>query len=422
MGFTFTRFFLIFAISISFFCSCNGSDTISAGQSLFPNQTIISKEGNLELGFFSPPNSSNYYYIGIRYKNIPVQTMVWVANRNHPIHSSFYNRSRLQMNNGSLNLIVNSEIILMLARSSSATEAVILETGNFILRNDSCILWQSFDNPTDTWLPGGMVGFGSRWSTDIGAKLVSWKNMNDPATGDYSIGMEANGGSELFIKNNGSKKLWRSGILEGGKFASFPSVSEFYKFSFVTSEDSVYLTYNVYNESTLVRIVLDHLGFMKHLVWSEVKQTWMTLVVQPSDSCKIYARCGPNSVCSVDSSPVCQCLDGFVPLIERDWDVFDFSGGCRRIRPLQCDEENTRFMEVGSIRLPAYAETLEITRDGVCELVCRVNCSCTAFAYSNGGECLLFTGELLDLGSLPENAGGTLYVRTERPRKGNRVV
>lgn len=54
--------------------------------------------------------------------------------------------------------------------------------------------------------------------------------------------------------------------------------------------------------------------------------------------------------------------------------------------------------------------------------MCRVNCSCNAYAYRNGDECLLFMGELLDMGSLPENAGETLYVRMERPRKGKREV
>ncbi|KAH6764618.1 hypothetical protein C2S51_015867 [Perilla frutescens var. frutescens] len=327
------------------------------------------------------------------------------------------------MNNGSLNLIVKSETIWVLAESAYATEAAILETGNFVLRNASSILWQSLENPTDSWLPRGMVGY--RWSTsNTEAKLVSWRSMNDPANGDYSLGMEPNGGSELFIKNNGSKKLWRSGVLQGGTFTSLSSVSDSYKFSSVSVENNVYFSYNVYNESMLVRIVLDYLGFMKHYVWSEVKQEWIELVVQPSDSCNTYARCGPNAVCSVNFSPVCQCLDGFAPIVERDWAAFDFSAGCRRIRPLQCDEENPRFMEVSSVSFPAYAELLEVRRDGVCELVCRVNCSYSAYGYGDGIGCLLFTGELLDLESLPESSGRTLYVRmnVEDPRKGKRKV
>ena len=62
------------------------------------------------------------------------------------------------------------------------------------------------------------------------------------------------------------------------------------------------------------------------------------------------------------------------------------------MKPLQCDEDKTEFMKLTNIRFPAYAQTLEIAMKGVCEFVCRANCSCTAYANGSGGGCLLFTG------------------------------
>ena len=58
------------------------TDTILQGQSITTSQTIISAAGNFELGFFSPGNSTNYY-VGIWYKKVSNQTIVWVANREY---------------------------------------------------------------------------------------------------------------------------------------------------------------------------------------------------------------------------------------------------------------------------------------------------------------------------------------------------
>ncbi|GLJ32981.1 hypothetical protein SUGI_0664190 [Cryptomeria japonica] len=70
--------------------SCNllvsGGDTLPLGASLRENQTIISKNGNFEVGFFSP-NGTNNWYVGIWYAHIPDKTIIWVANRETPITS-----------------------------------------------------------------------------------------------------------------------------------------------------------------------------------------------------------------------------------------------------------------------------------------------------------------------------------------------
>lgn len=396
-------FFLVFSISIIF--PSNASDTIFEGQSLLPNQTMISKERKFEVGFFSPGNSSKYY-VGIWYKNIPLQTVVWVLNRNDHIPSTLYNSSRLEINRSSLKLMVNSQVIWMSNGSIYVTEAVILDNGNFVLRNGSGILWQSFDNPTDTWLPGAMLGF--KWPSDKEAKLVSWRNENDPAIGDYSLRFNPSGGGELFISNGSNNLLWRSGIWQGGSFASLFSGTSLYNYSLASREDGAYVTYNT---SVIYRIVLKNYGTMSHFVWSEVSRLWVLFLQEPSDSCKVYAMCGPNAVCAIIYAPPCRCLDGFVPRVKGDWDAFDFSGGCIRMRPLQCGESNPGYMVVHNITFPANAESLELRTNGICEFVCSANCSCTAYANKNGGGCLFVMGDLIDSESVTDNSGVTLYLK-----------
>ncbi|KAK9209448.1 hypothetical protein WN944_001814 [Citrus x changshan-huyou] len=74
---------LLFFLSESSFAS----NTITSSKSLSDGRTLVLKNGSFELGFFSPGSSKNFY-VGIWYKNIPVKTVVWVANRLNPINDS----------------------------------------------------------------------------------------------------------------------------------------------------------------------------------------------------------------------------------------------------------------------------------------------------------------------------------------------
>lgn len=48
--------------------------------------------------------------------------------------------------------------------SDGNTNAILLDSGNFVLRNGkSSVLWQSFDNPSDTLLPGMKLGYDGEW-------------------------------------------------------------------------------------------------------------------------------------------------------------------------------------------------------------------------------------------------------------------
>ncbi|KAI3836193.1 hypothetical protein MKX03_028172 [Papaver bracteatum] len=140
------------------------ADKITLGESLTGNQTIISRGENFELGFFKPGKSQNHY-IGIWYKKLTGQslTVVWVANRDKPLLDPSTSKLTL-LGNGNLVITNQTEKSppIWSTNSLNATEAVLGDDGNLVLRdgsNPSVIIWQSFDYPTDTWLPGGGIGF-----------------------------------------------------------------------------------------------------------------------------------------------------------------------------------------------------------------------------------------------------------------------
>jgi hypothetical protein len=63
------------------------------------------------------------------------------------------------------------------------TTIVLLNSGNLILANSSNsseVMWQSFDHPTGTLFPGAKLGWDKL--TGLNRRIVSWKNLIDPAT------------------------------------------------------------------------------------------------------------------------------------------------------------------------------------------------------------------------------------------------
>jgi hypothetical protein len=161
----------IFAFVLISYCSLvflsgfsDAVDSITQSQFLIEGMTLVSKNESFVLGFFSPGNFTNRYW-GIWYNQNPVTKVVWVANRSNPIKDM----SGMLMvdSSGSLVLLnLNSTI----AWSTNSTKHVsnpilqLLDSGNLVVRdekeeNPENYLWQSFDYPCDTLLPGMKLGW-----------------------------------------------------------------------------------------------------------------------------------------------------------------------------------------------------------------------------------------------------------------------
>lgn len=176
----------------SYGASVQVGDTLSLGASLGENQTLLSKNGTFELGFFSPSGTNNWY-IGIWYANIPEKTIVWVANRETPVRNK---PSILTLSKeGKLGLFdAEGTSIWSVNVSSKASMAMILDSGNLLIVNDgnkSEMVWQSLDNPRETWLPA--MGFGKR------QKLVFWKSSSDPSPRPFSYEIDPSGAYQIFL-------------------------------------------------------------------------------------------------------------------------------------------------------------------------------------------------------------------------------
>jgi hypothetical protein len=85
--FAFVSIFLCYAF-LSLWRSSIAIDTLSPNQILRDNgQTLVSIGESFELGFFSPWTST-HRFIGIWFKDVSPQTVVWVANKDSPLSDS----------------------------------------------------------------------------------------------------------------------------------------------------------------------------------------------------------------------------------------------------------------------------------------------------------------------------------------------
>ncbi|XP_073268702.1 G-type lectin S-receptor-like serine/threonine-protein kinase RKS1 isoform X3 [Populus alba] len=206
------KLFLLFSLLMLHFSSCTSLDSLKTNQTIKEGDLLISKGDIFALGFFSPGSSTNRY-LGIWYHKIPEQTVVWVANRNDPIIGSsgflFINQygNLVLYGNDDQKLLVWSTNVSV--EENDTCEAQLLDSGNLILvsKRSRKTVWQSFDYPTNTGLPGMKLGLDRKLGTD--RFLTSWRSADDPGIGDFSIRINPNGSPQFFLYN-GTKPITRA--------------------------------------------------------------------------------------------------------------------------------------------------------------------------------------------------------------------
>ncbi|XP_031487599.1 putative serine/threonine-protein kinase receptor isoform X2 [Nymphaea colorata] len=395
---------------------CLSGDTISAGHSIAGNQTITSKGGIFQLGYFFRGSPARYY-IGIWYTEVKDEddNVVWVANRDTPLQN---NIAELKISEDGSSLVIQTKSGSLIWSTNStptpsshpaARVAVLQNNGNLALMDgnssSAAAVWESFDHPTDTFLPGGRLGRNNVTKQDIA--ITSWKNKDDPSSGFYSQKINPDGQLELPLYWNNTYAYWTTGVWNGQFFTGIPemrSINYLYNSSFVKTNDGSYYTYMLHDSTMLTKTKIHANGQIKQETWQRATQTWSAFWTQPIHQCDIYALCGPFGVCNnqVDQN-ICECLDGFNPASAQEWESNVWSGGCTRKNGLQCEGDGFISLSVKSSSNHSDSATISGGAEG-CRLACLGNCSCTAYSYQDG-TCSTWKGGLLNL--VKETTGGT---------------
>jgi len=394
------------------------TSSLTQSQSLSHRQTLVSPRGIFELGFFNLGNP-NKIYLGIWYKNISLQNIVWVANSAIPTKDS---SAILKLNSsGNLVLTQNNSVIWCTGSEEKAQNPVVelLDSGNLVIRDENeakaeAYLWQSFDHPSNTVLPGMKLGWDLK--RNLSVFLTAWKSDDDPKPGDLSWGIVLHPYPEMYMMK-GPKKYWRLGPWNGLRFSGTP-LYIIHRFEFVSNQEEVYIRWSPEQTSLVTKLVLNQTAQGRQL-YVRSEKSWIWLTTLPDDHCDSYGVCGANTYCTTSASAMCDCLKGFKPKSPEKWNLMEWSQGCVPEHPISCkDKLSDGFFFMDCLKVPdtEYTfvdETIDLKQ---CRTKCLNNCSCMAYTNSNisgaGSGCVMWFGDLFDikLYSHPE-MGQRLYIR-----------
>nr|XP_011461957.1 PREDICTED: G-type lectin S-receptor-like serine/threonine-protein kinase B120 [Fragaria vesca subsp. vesca] len=299
-------------------------DKLVPGQYITGNQTLVSSLGTFSLGFFNPENSTNYF-LGIRFNTFQDTAPVWIANRKSPLDSpGLFTLSR----DGNLIVLDDARNHVWSTNASISASAMnhttgqLADTGKLVLSFEEVTLWQSFDHPSGTMLPGIKLSLNKK--TGQRSRLTSWAALDDPQLGNYTFGIDPQVPLQGFIWKETlpyirspvfAGKVTRIVFQDPGGTAIF--------FSYNSDADEVYCVYSV------------------------------------SDSSVKFRAC----VCSRDdsllSSSPCKCLTGFKTKFPNQSSVGDWSGGCIREKVLACGNGiQGNFSRLQNVKLPDHSVQL----------------------------------------------------------------
>ncbi|KAM7261203.1 hypothetical protein ACFE04_026678 [Oxalis oulophora] len=371
------------------------------------NTTLSSDNHTFSLGFFTT-NQPNHYYLGIWYSSLPTPTYVWVANRAIPTLNlltstlAITDTGQLSVLDGPVSVWKSEGVKTKLYNVSTGFTTRLLETGNLVVFSpDGFPVWESFDYPTDTWLPGMNIT-GDR-------RLVSWRSEVDPAPGLYSMRLKPYGYNEFeLVYNSSDDAYWSTGNWTGTSFTNVPemTIPYIYMFHFMNpAKPSASFWYtemasDVDSTLPLTRFQVDVNGQLKQFTWSVQGSNWNMFWSQPEDKCKVYALCGNLGFCTNSLIKPCVCFHGYSPAKENEWDSDDYSSGCRRTSADLC-ESSDRFVDVGAVGFDASDSLSFSGSRSACEKSCLDNCSCIGLYHNDKANfCKVLYGSGLNLRNL----------------------
>jgi hypothetical protein len=422
-------------------CSCRvdcyARDTLKHGEwiTLKHGETLVSSGGRFELGFFNTTGSaSNKSYVGIWYHEWDQKTFVWVANRDKPVLNGSTGVSFGIAEDGNLKVWDNTTGDFYWNTSveipSSANRTVkLMDSGNLVLSDDNdklaTSLWESFRNPTDTFLPGMKM--------DENLRLTSWTGDTDPRSGEFTFKQYTKElGHYVISKRPGLLDYWRSWM--SGDFFSFDEMHEHFEVANLLSNFSnrpcakhrKYYSRCLPEADSYKRLVMNHTGELQYLKWDVYGGNWSLEWRAPKDKCSIYYACGKFGSCNVNNWVVCKCLPGFQPINPGKWNSGDFLDGCTR--NLTSSDNSDMFLNLKMMKVNnSESHIYDANNETECRKQCLNSSLCEAYSYevaqnstlrgdtpTGTKSCWIWISDLYNLQEEYTNSGVNLSVRVAK--------
>ncbi|XP_060958984.1 G-type lectin S-receptor-like serine/threonine-protein kinase CES101 [Cannabis sativa] len=382
--------------------SSSSSFMFKQGQQLRSSNSsdeVVSANGVYKLGFYHPGS-----YLSIWYRNIEKNPeVIWLGNR-YPIPDpsavftlDFDGKLKIISKKGQL-IVLNPMQNVNFGNNVTVT-ATLMDSGNFVLNEVLAngivgkVLWQSFDYPINTLLPG--MKLGKNFETGQSWTLSSWLSWLVLTPGAFRLGVDPGGTNQLVLWKR-EDVYWTSGVWENGSFQNAPELTrraDLFEFSFVSNEEEKYFSYKARNSSIVSRLEVNFWGQIVQYVLAKDGTSWenTTLV----SLCK-HGKNFPNlvecvehkpSTCSSNSSEI------FVPI--RSY----------------ANSTKSSYMD--------YNTNISLID---CQATCWKNCSCIGCItlHQNGTGCF-YMSNISDI-LLDERSGFGFYLESRFTKGGTTIV
>lgn len=403
---------------------------VSLGSSLSTSDVTSfwpSPSEEFAFGFQKFGNGSGYL-LAIWFNLIKEKTIVWSANRNN-----------LALDGSKVELTRDGRLVLtdpngheMWSRGmAELAYGAMLDNGNFVLATSSSdTLWQSFNEPTDTILPGQVLNQGT--------SLISSFSDTNVSSGRFAFTLQSDGNLVLYTVSyptEATNAAYWSPVSVGSGYQVIFNQSGFI---FLQAKNGTLLysiSSNVENsrsQSMYHRAILEYDGVFRHYVYpkssSGKPMAWSSLYNIPDNICLSIREdtgggaCGFNSLCSIgtDQRPRCDCPLGYI----LD-DPNDKLGSCRQnFSEQNCNHESREveaftFQEMLHTNWPDsdYESHRDVSEDW-CRQNCLSDCFCAVAIYSDNNICWKKRYPLSN-GNVDPKTGGKALIKI---RKDNSTV
>lgn len=352
------------------------------------SRTWVSQNGVFAFGFLescSKEDEVDSFVVGIRYNlgdNEAVNVPVWSVGGG--LRVSMNSTIRLSMD-GRLILLDNPSGVIVWSSDTSSLgirKASLLNNGNLVLVGiEDNVLWQSFNSPTSTLLPGQSLHFPQTLRAPSKKSTSSYYSFVIRHSGELALVWENN---VTYWSNHvnlvGSVK---EAIFDGNGLLGLIDTSNKTVWS-ISSKD--------FDEPslTLRRLKMDSDGNLRIYSWNHVLHEWNVGWQAVENQCDVFGSCGLYSLCGLNSSgAVCDCL--YQDSV--NWGtglstVDSGSSGCKKMVDLGNCKMNTSMMVMRQTFLYGLYPPQDVDimlSEKACKEYCSNDTTCIAATSKNDG-------------------------------------
>ncbi|KAM7474000.1 hypothetical protein LguiB_021243 [Lonicera macranthoides] len=301
--------------------------------------------------------------------------VLWCANRDNPVRENatlhFTADSGLELKDVDGTLVWSTNTSAL-----PVTRLNISDGANLMLldSNDN-VIWQSFDYPTDTWLPNQNI------SSNKG--LTSSNSSSNFSTGLFSLTVEDGYYLDAFINSDPPQKYKSFSVDYSYYFYIYSSIEVF-------SNNALFKFNSAENRFQYIRLEPNgHLNVYQLPYYNESQEIAPLSIFDGSEgNCDYPTVCGNYGICSENG--LCSCPGAgsnytyFTQLQDLKPNL-----GCRPVTPLSCKDAHLHtFLELNGVTYFNFKfHYSKMDRDN-CKKACLDNCTCKA-AFFSSGSCSL---------------------------------